>query len=136
MGDFCVYGSAHSDSIAANSPRKLIMRAPFRRQHRSLDKRTQPVERLRSQRLGAVWLFTIERKDWRAKRGRPAAVIGPLPVERGPTLAADYLRSVFSPGITAPVHIHSGRRRSLHPLATPAWRRQRERRSVEDRAID
>jgi hypothetical protein len=58
--------------------------------------------------FGAVWLFTIERKDWRAKRGRHVAAIGPLPVESGPTLAADYLRSVFSPGMTAPVHVHSG----------------------------
>jgi quercetin dioxygenase-like cupin family protein len=58
--------------------------------------------------FGAVWLFTIERKRWQPKHGRPVAVIGPLPVERGPTLAADYLRSVFTPGMTAPLHVHSG----------------------------
>ncbi|MES3049355.1 hypothetical protein, partial [Sphingomonas faeni] len=82
--------------------------AAFRRQHHCLDERAQPFERLRSQRPVAVWLFTIERKDWWAKRGRLAAVIGPLPTESGPTLAADYLRLVFSPGVTAQVHIHSG----------------------------
>ena len=58
--------------------------------------------------FGAVWLFTIEHKEWRAKRGRHVAVIGPLPVDRGSTLAADYLRSVFTPGMTAPLHNHSG----------------------------
>jgi quercetin dioxygenase-like cupin family protein len=58
--------------------------------------------------FGAVWLFTIERQGWRSKHGRHVAVVGPLPVERGPTLAADYLRSVFTPGMTAPLHVHSG----------------------------
>jgi hypothetical protein len=58
--------------------------------------------------FGAVWLFTIERQGWRPKRGRHVAVIGPLPVDRGSTLAADYLRSVFTPGMTAPLHVHSG----------------------------
>ncbi len=58
--------------------------------------------------FGAVWLFTIERQGWRSKRGRHVAVVGPLPVDRGPTLAAEYLRSVFTPGMTAPLHVHSG----------------------------
>ena len=58
--------------------------------------------------FGAAWLFTIERQGWRPKRGRHVAVIGPLPIDRGSTLAADYLRSVFTPGTTAPLHVHSG----------------------------
>lgn len=58
--------------------------------------------------FGAVWAFTIERQGWRSKHGRHVAVVGPLPVDRGPRLAADYLRSVFTPGMTAPLHVHSG----------------------------
>ena len=58
--------------------------------------------------FSAVWLFTIEQRGWRSRRGRPVAVIGPLPIERGPPLAADYLRSVFTPGMIAPLHVHSG----------------------------
>lgn len=56
----------------------------------------------------AVWLFTIEGEGWRPKGGTHVADIGPLPVEPAPGHAAEYLRSVFTPGMTAPLHVHSG----------------------------
>ncbi len=58
--------------------------------------------------FGAVWLFTIEGEGWRPKGGTHVADIGPLPVEPAPGYAAEYLRSVFTPGMTAPLHVHSG----------------------------
>lgn len=58
--------------------------------------------------FGKVWLFTIERKDWQARGATSVAVVGPLPVQPAPSYAAEYLRSVFSPGMKAPVHVHSG----------------------------
>lgn len=58
--------------------------------------------------FGKIWLFTIERRTWRAKGGRHVSKIGPLPVLPAPTYAAEYLRSVFAPGMMAPLHVHSG----------------------------
>jgi hypothetical protein len=58
--------------------------------------------------FGAVWLFTIERRSWRPKNGRHVADVGPLPVQPAAAYAAEYLRSVFTPGMTAPLHVHSG----------------------------
>jgi quercetin dioxygenase-like cupin family protein len=58
--------------------------------------------------FGSTWLFTIERQFWRPKRGRHVSDVGPLSVRPAPTYAAEYLRSIFSPGTTAPLHVHSG----------------------------
>lgn len=58
--------------------------------------------------FGSIWLFTIERQSWRPARGRHVSDIGPLPVQPAAAYAAEYLRSVFSPGMTAPLHVHSG----------------------------
>jgi len=58
--------------------------------------------------FGSVWLFTIAGKGWRSHGGVHVSKIGPLPVEPATTYAAEYLRSVFSPGMTAPLHVHSG----------------------------
>ncbi|QNA84998.1 hypothetical protein G4G27_14080 [Sphingomonas sp. So64.6b] len=58
--------------------------------------------------FGSIWLFTIERRSWRPKNGKHISDIGPLPVQPASTYAAEYLRSVFSPGMTAPLHVHSG----------------------------
>lgn len=57
---------------------------------------------------GKTWLFTLARKDWHASGGQRMARIGPLPVEVASDLTAEYLRSVFAPGQTAPLHVHSG----------------------------
>ncbi|NMN06729.1 MULTISPECIES: hypothetical protein [unclassified Novosphingobium] len=58
--------------------------------------------------FGEIWLFTIERRSWRAKGGGHASTVGPLPVEPAQSYAAEYLRSIFTPGMTAPLHVHSG----------------------------
>jgi quercetin dioxygenase-like cupin family protein len=58
--------------------------------------------------FGSVWLFTIADANWRARGGKQVSMIGPLPVEPASGYAAEYLRSVFTPGMTAPLHVHSG----------------------------
>jgi hypothetical protein len=55
-----------------------------------------------------IWLFTIAPRAWRAKHGRHVALLGPLPLDPAPRYTAEYLRSVFTPGMTAPLHVHSG----------------------------
>ncbi|WP_404711772.1 hypothetical protein [Sphingomonas sp. MMS24-J13] len=58
--------------------------------------------------FGSTWLFTIAQPDWRSNGGAHVASIGPLPIAPASTYAAEYLRSIFNPGTTAPLHIHSG----------------------------
>jgi quercetin dioxygenase-like cupin family protein len=58
--------------------------------------------------FGSVWLFTIAHANWRSRGGDHVSKIGPLPVEPATGYAAEYLRSVFTPGMTAPLHVHSG----------------------------
>ncbi|NKJ44243.1 hypothetical protein [Novosphingobium sp. SG720] len=58
--------------------------------------------------FGSVWLFTLQHAGWRPKGGKHMAEIGPLPLAAAATYSADYLRSVFKPGATAPLHVHSG----------------------------
>ena len=55
-----------------------------------------------------VWLFTLAGKTWRADHGKHLATVGPLPVTPAPAYSAEFLRSVFTPGMTAPLHVHSG----------------------------
>lgn len=55
-----------------------------------------------------TWLFTLAGASWRPKGGEHVAEIGPLPVAPAPRYQAEYLRSVFAPGATAPLHVHSG----------------------------
>lgn len=58
--------------------------------------------------FGAVWLFTIAPSRWRPSGGDHVSTIGPLPIAPAASYAAEYLRSVFDPGTTAPLHVHSG----------------------------
>jgi hypothetical protein len=58
--------------------------------------------------FGSTWLFTLASSGWRASGGEHVSKIGPLPVAQGSTFAAEYLRSIFNPGATAPLHLHSG----------------------------
>jgi quercetin dioxygenase-like cupin family protein len=58
--------------------------------------------------LGKVWLFTIEVGGWRPSGGKRAAEIGPLPVREGLDYSATYMEAIFTPGMTAPAHRHSG----------------------------
>jgi quercetin dioxygenase-like cupin family protein len=58
--------------------------------------------------LGKVWLFTIDVARWRPSRGERLAQIGPLPVEPDISYSAQYMEAIFTPGMTAPAHRHSG----------------------------
>ncbi len=58
--------------------------------------------------LGRVWLLSIEVAGWRPAGGERVAEIGPLPVSSSAAYAAQYMEAVFTPGMTAPAHRHSG----------------------------
>jgi quercetin dioxygenase-like cupin family protein len=59
------------------------------------------------QALGKVWLLTIGNENWRASGGEHVSTIGPLPITAG-VYAAQYMEAVFTPGMTAAEHTHSG----------------------------
>lgn len=58
--------------------------------------------------FGKVWLMTIEDEKWRSAHGNRIAEIGPLPIVAGEKYSAQFMEAVFTPGMTAPAHIHSG----------------------------
>lgn len=58
--------------------------------------------------FGSIWLFTLASKAWRPRGGMHVATVGPLPVLPARRYAAEYLRSIFPPGSSAPLHVHSG----------------------------
>jgi hypothetical protein len=58
--------------------------------------------------LGKVWLLTIAQSGWRAEGGARVAEIGPLPVKAGEAYSAQYMEAIFTPGMTAAAHAHSG----------------------------
>ncbi len=58
--------------------------------------------------LGRVWLFTIDVAGWRPTSGERVAEIGPLPVRAELAYSAQYMEAIFTPGMTAPAHRHSG----------------------------
>ena len=58
--------------------------------------------------LGKVWLLSIENKGWRPTGGERIAEIGPLPINATEAYSAQYMEAIFTPGMTAPAHIHSG----------------------------
>jgi quercetin dioxygenase-like cupin family protein len=58
--------------------------------------------------LGKIWLFTIAEAGWHPSGGERVAEIGPLLVTPDTEYTAVYLESIFDPGMTAPVHTHSG----------------------------
>jgi len=61
------------------------------------------------QAFGRVWLFDIGGKGRDLEGGRHLAEVGPLPIETAHgDFSAEYLKSTFAPGATAPVHVHSG----------------------------
>jgi quercetin dioxygenase-like cupin family protein len=61
-----------------------------------------------SEAFGSVWLFTIADAGWRPHGGKHVSTVGPLPIAPAASYAAEYIRSVFDPGTTAPLHVHSG----------------------------
>ena len=52
--------------------------------------------------------MTIAGNDAKVSGGERAAKIGPLPIEPGVEYTAQYMESVFTPGMTAPPHRHPG----------------------------
>lgn len=58
--------------------------------------------------LGKIWLFTIDVAGWRPANGERVAEIGPLPVRPDLQYSAQYMEAIFTPGMTAPAHRHSG----------------------------
>jgi len=58
--------------------------------------------------LGKVWLMTIENEKWRSAHGNHLAKIGPLPIAAAEEYSAQYMEAIFTPGMIAPAHIHSG----------------------------
>jgi quercetin dioxygenase-like cupin family protein len=55
-----------------------------------------------------VWLYTIAESEWRASSGERIATIGPLPISEGKQYTARYMEAVFTPGMRAAIHRHSG----------------------------
>jgi quercetin dioxygenase-like cupin family protein len=58
--------------------------------------------------LGKVWLLSIEDAGWRPTAGQRVAEIGPLSIKAGENYSAQYMETIFNPGMTAPAHTHSG----------------------------
>ena len=58
--------------------------------------------------LGKIWLMTIEDERWRSTHGKRITEIGPIPISLGKNYSAEYMETIFTPGMTAPEHIHSG----------------------------
>jgi hypothetical protein len=56
-----------------------------------------------------IWLFDLGARDRELTGGHRVADVGPLPIEAVQGhFSAEYLKSTFTPGMTAPVHVHSG----------------------------
>jgi quercetin dioxygenase-like cupin family protein len=58
--------------------------------------------------FGKVWLYSLAAKDWQPTRGERVANIGPLPIKADRKYTARYMEAVFTPGMKAAVHRHSG----------------------------
>ena len=58
--------------------------------------------------LGKVWLLTVDTREGRPKGGQRVAEVGPLPVNKDTVYAAQFMEAIFTPGMTAPAHRHSG----------------------------
>jgi quercetin dioxygenase-like cupin family protein len=55
-----------------------------------------------------IWLYTLDVSEWRASSGEHIASIGPLPISAGKQYTARYMEAVFTPGMRARIHRHSG----------------------------
>jgi hypothetical protein len=58
--------------------------------------------------FGKVWLMTVSGEKWTSAHGNRVAEIGPLPIVAGEMYSAQLMEAVFTPGMTAAAHIHSG----------------------------
>lgn len=66
---------------------------------------------------GQIWLFTVGRLLDRPTHGVRVADIGPIAVSKNTPYDAEFLRSTFSPGMTAPVSMRKDRK--LRGLESP-----------------
>jgi quercetin dioxygenase-like cupin family protein len=58
--------------------------------------------------LGKFWLMTIGDEQWRPAHGNRVAEIGPILIIADENYSAQYMEAIFTPGMTAPAHLHSG----------------------------
>ena len=59
--------------------------------------------------FGKVWLFTIEEAGWKGPAGGLKHIeIGPLPVTLATDYSAQFMQTVFTPGMMSATHVHSG----------------------------
>jgi quercetin dioxygenase-like cupin family protein len=58
--------------------------------------------------LGKIWLSHIGTSGRQIRGGDRVAEIGPLPVKPGVNYQAVYMEAIFTPGMRASVHRHSG----------------------------
>jgi quercetin dioxygenase-like cupin family protein len=58
--------------------------------------------------LGEVWLLAIDVAGWCPSGGKRVAEIGPFPVSPEAKYSAQYMKAIFTPGMTVPAHRHSG----------------------------
>ncbi len=58
--------------------------------------------------FGKVWLYTIAEQGWHPSSGERVAVIGPLRLDPGKNYTARYMEALFTPGMHAAIHTHSG----------------------------
>jgi quercetin dioxygenase-like cupin family protein len=58
--------------------------------------------------FGKVWLFAVAESDWKSPTGTFVARLGPLTTQPGVKYEAVFMQSIFAPGMTAPLHTHSG----------------------------
>jgi len=58
--------------------------------------------------FGKVWLFAVTSTPGQPGKGQRVATVGPIPISARLSYDAEFLQSTFSPGMQAPVHVHSG----------------------------
>lgn len=71
--------------------------------------RVRPAHGAVLQAFGQVWMFDLGAGGRQFEGGKHVADVGPLPLETTQgDFSAEYLKSTFAPGMTAPIHVHSG----------------------------
>jgi hypothetical protein len=58
--------------------------------------------------MGKIFLMTVEQAKWKSAHGTRIGEVGPIPITAGEKYSALYMEAIFTPGMTAPEHIHSG----------------------------
>jgi quercetin dioxygenase-like cupin family protein len=112
----CVEGSDEQPGPACLMARqplgKLSGRAAYWRLYTYGDlataTREQPPGGVLAVAFGRVWLFIVGSRDFIPKHGQRVAEVGPIPIDSDTVYAAEFLKSTFSPGMEAPIHVHSG----------------------------